>query len=159
MAQLKLSTPWDTLARKMQAIFDGDDEVTVTPDFRGDNRVIRIYVASPAKAVALGRLLPGEIALGSVKVTIAVVSVNGEPTVAALMRTAFAGNPNVARVTEVPMRDGSEATYVEFKPEVAQFWNDDLSNPGGVTSGLLADFAKELFPTAGALFTTAAKEG
>ena len=159
MAQLKLSTPWDTLARRMQAIFDGDDDVTVTPDFRGESRIIRICVNSPAKADALDMLLPPAIQLGNVKVELPVIHGGEEPSTAQLMRTAFAGNPNVERVTEVPMRDGSAATYVEFKPEVAQFWNDDLSNPRGVTSGLLADFAKELFPTAGALFTTAAKEG
>lgn len=156
---LKLSSPWETLARKFKALFDGDDEVTVTPDFRNENRTIRIFVNNSAKAAALEKIVPSEFSLGNVVVAVAVVPGNSADTIGATLRTAFAGNPNFAGVTEIrPEGCANTVTYAEFSPEVVQFWNDDLGNPHGVTSTLFAALASECFKSdCGATFTTAVK--
>ena len=161
MNNLDLSSPWETLARKYKALFAGDAEVTVTPDFRGDNRTIRIYVNNAAKAAALEKIVPKEVALGNVKVAVAVIPGNDTETIAATLRTAFAGNTAFSRVTEIrPQGCINTITYAEFEPSVVQFWNDDLGNPRGITSELFANIAYDcLDADCGATFTTAVKEG
>lgn len=155
-----LTPPWQGIANKLTALFEGDNEITVTPDFRDpENRVIRICVNNAGKCNALIKLLPEEYTLGDVKVALDVVPGNKPESPAALARMAFAGNPNFEGVTEVsPCTDGAPVTFAEFAPDVAQFWNDDLSNPHGVSSALYADLASELFrPDCGLVFTTALK--
>lgn len=156
---LNLSPPWETLARKFKALFDGDDEVTVSLDVRDENRTIRIVVNNLAKAAALERIVPPEFSLGNVVVAVAVVPGNSADTIGTTLRNAFAGNPNFVGVTEIrPDGCTNTVTYAEFSPEVVQFWNDDLGNPRGVTSTLFATLASECFKSnCGATFTTAVK--
>ena len=161
---MKLSTPWAAYARKVQALFLGDEEVTVTWVLKEDEKHVDVRVRNAAKAEALGYLLPCEVDFGAVKVAVNVTPENDEneekPRAASLLRTAFAGNPVLERVTVVK-GDAAKfgGTYAEFRFGGEQFWNGDLSNPKGRTTMLYQDLASEVLTgegMGGVLITTIA---
>lgn len=148
--QVTISAPWEAHKRKLEALFAQDSEVTVEATFTAEERHIAIRVENPAKAEALGYLLPTEVEFGNVKVAINVIPAN-KPTVASLLRTAFAGNPALKGVTVVKGAfDTNAVTYAEFEPRVVQYWNDDLSNPHGVTTTLMETLAADVLTGPGA---------
>jgi len=49
--------------------------------------------------------------------------------------------------------------YVVFKPEVVQFWNDNLHDPHGLVSTLMEDVARAVIGEEdGVMFTTDKKD-
>lgn len=141
---LKLSSPWAEHASKIKALFARDPQVTVSGDFEGEEKSITVRVANALKAEAIAELLPTSVNFGNVRVEIAVVPANDPAPIKSLLVSAFAGNPALERVTETRDAHGYPAIYAEFAPNVAQFWNDDMGNPQGVSSFLLADVAREV---------------
>lgn len=166
----KLSPPWTTFRHKVEALFAHDPGVRV--DVSGENTAtpeIKLHVEKPAKAAALARLLPTCRAFGGVTVQIAVVPANeafalpkASRGVVELAHAAFEGNGAVAAIRQMSGGAFRDLVYVAFKPEVVQFFNDDLGDINGNWSGLYAGIAKEVCDDAalvdGILFCTAAKD-
>lgn len=135
--QTHLSPPWEGLQRKLAALFAQDSEVTVESTFAADKKHIDVRVDNPAKAGALGYLLPEKVEFGNVRVVIDVIPAK-KPSVASLLRAAFVGNPALKGVTVV-----KDMTFAEFEPRAVQFWNDDFGNPHGVSTALMETLASE----------------
>ncbi len=140
---LKLSSPWITYYKKVYTLFDGDPEVAVMYD--DDEKKLTLLVDNEIKANALSELLPSEKSFGSVMVTIEVVPSNESQTIESLVRNAFTGNPILSEIQTVEGVFTNPICYVVFKPSIAQFWNDDLSDLNGVCTMLHQDIAKEVF--------------
>ena len=83
---------------------------------------------------------------------------NEDPSVESVFADAFAGNPAVYSIETRRLLAG-EATYVVFKPEVVQFFNDDFSDIDGKKSTLYQDIAKDVFKDGCVFFCTAKESG
>lgn len=144
MARISLSSPWVEYYRKVNAMFQKDPEVTVIYD--EEKRTLNIYVDNSAKAGALGVLFPVEITFGNCVLPINIIPSNKTNTNAAVtdIEEALDGNGAVSFIRNVELF-GKMLTYVVFKPEVVQYFTDDLSDYHGFRSTLYAEIAKELF--------------
>lgn len=140
----RISPPWVTYAKKVQALFAEDQDVIV--EYDNDSRTLTLLVEGQDKASAIERLIPKEAEFGNVKLAITVKPSNDD-SLQATVRKAFAGNPAVSSIEtvsgDVPLF-GSR-TYVLFKPEVVQFFDDDMSDYNGLHSTLYQDIAREVF--------------
>lgn len=140
---VKLAAPWVTYYRKVCALFDADPNVGVVYD--EENNEIKLYVDGTDKANALTQLLPAEKNFGWVTVKTTVIPANKTERKEDLLQAAFEGNPNFSYIHVVgdnPMLNG--AIYVLFKPNVAQFWNDNLHDPHGLVSDLYENIARDV---------------
>ena len=153
----KLSPPWITYVRQLNALFCGDPDVTIQDD--PDAFEVKILVNGVAKANALSPLLPDKKEFGNAVLKISVVQKQQkQPSLADLVRTAFSGNPALECVIELPMPLSQTPTaFALFKPEVVQFYNDDISDPYGNANTIYQDIAEEVFksPHDGIFFSTA----
>ena len=77
-----------------------------------------------------------------------------------LYETIFEGNPVIEDVKNRVFPDGVSHGYVRFKPEVVQFFDDNLSDYNGNWTGLAEDIAREIFEndSTGMQFCTAATD-
>lgn len=141
---MKLSAPWITFYRELEALFREDKEVRVAYD--EEAREVRIYVDNnQTKADALTALLPEEKEFGSVTVKVAVIPSNtGNMSGPELISRAFDCNPILNRIQVVESPVG-KFSYVVFKKRVVQFYNDELSDLNGVRSTLYQEIAKDVF--------------
>lgn len=164
MLNYTISSPWYTFQRKVKALFGSDPDYKIG-DVRecgdvGANYEFDIEVRNHEKFVAMERALPKVKFFGNVKLRINLFDEeNGGENRLDLLRTIFGGNPAVDRIVEA--RDAADTMhgYVLFKPEVVQFFNDDLSDYNGNWSGLAQDIAREIFDDmAGIHFCTAEKD-
>lgn len=141
--KLNLQAPWTEYASEVTALFEKDPDVKVEYDNLG--KKLKLYVKSPEKAEALEMILQDEIEFGSVKLTIEIIPANKETrTPMDIFAVAFKGNPIVSYTKTVDAL-GFSAGYVVFKPEVVQYFNDDLSDINGMKSTLYAEVAKDVF--------------
>ena len=147
---LKLSAPWITYYKQVYALFDGDPEVAVMYD--DEDKKLTLLVDNDIKANALSELLPTEKSFGNVKVTIEVIPSNESQTIESLVRNAFTGNPILSEIQTIEGVLSNPICYVVFKPAIAQFWNDDLSDLNGVYTMLHQDIATEVFEGRDGLF-------
>ena len=142
--RLGLSSPWITYFRKIEALFSKDPEVLV--DFEDDTCTLKVYVDNQGKAEAIDALLPDAIQFGNVEMSIAVIPANGSDPRLELFRKAFEGNEAVVGIeyvdASVPLLGGN--SYILFRPEVVQYYTDDLSTYDGFESTLYEDIASEL---------------
>ena len=139
----KLSPPWVNFYREIAALFEQDPEVKVVYD--EESYVIQLYVGNGRKADALAKLLPAEKDFGNVQVHIAVIPANentGDPM--GDFRDAFAGNPVVDNIVSMDTPFG-KMNYVVFIPQVAQYYNDDISDLYGNRTTLFQEIAKDVF--------------
>ena len=144
MAKISLSSPWVEYYRKVNAMFQEDPEVTVVYD--EEKRILNIYVDNSAKAGALGELFPVEKIFGNCVLKINIIPSNRTTTKFAttVLEEVLDGNGAVSFIKKVALF-GKPLTYVVFKPEVIQYFTDDLSDYHGFRSTLYAEIAKELF--------------
>ena len=142
--KLKLSPPWVEFASEVKALFSGDKEVTVIYD--DEEKVISLYVDNAQKAEALTELLPETKEFGGVTVKVTVVPANGMTGAPAqdVWKAAFAGNPNFSSVKFVQCPLGN-FTYVVWRPNAVQFFNDNLGDVNGNQTMLVQDVAKDIF--------------
>lgn len=143
---LNLSSPWVIYARKIQALFSPDPDIHL--EFIDDKCELRLYVESQSKAEALMEILPMEVAFGNVTLKIMVVPAdNAIKSKISLFKKAFDGNPIVDHITTVtdPAEFGVGSSYISFKKEVVQFFNDDLTDENRVCSTLYQDIAADIF--------------
>lgn len=152
-AELGLAAPWQILLSEIKALFKGDPEIeiAVTGDY-----AIEIRAATQTKADALAQLLPPSYHFGNVTVAITVIPGNakGEST-GSIARDAFAGNAAVTDIADVSVPGGGRFTYVLFKPEIVQFYNDDLSSLGLCTTFYAAIAQDTLLEPTGVFYCTA----
>lgn len=151
---VKISPPWISYARKLNALFGRDPNVIVIYDDEGPE--VKLYVGGADKAEAIGRILPQEVSFGGVTLKVTVVPDNDEyVTMEETFRRAFAGNPVVDSVSTAGMDSAvTGRCFVSFVPEVAQFFNDDITSPEGVTTTTLEDIASEVLQVDGVSFCT-----
>lgn len=150
MMNYTISSPWYTFGRKVKALFGGD------PDYRigevrecgdaGADYELDFEVRNHEKFAALERILPKTKTFGNVKLRINLFDEeNGAEDRIDLIRKIFDGNPAVSHIAASCDAADVLHGYVLFKPEVMQFFNDDLSDFNGNWSGLAQDIAREIF--------------
>ena len=140
--ELKMSPPWFTYYRELVALFGGDPDIKIS--FDEENNSIKILVDGQDKAEAIDYLLPDEKEFGNVKVTISVVPSNRLLSRAEIIRKAFAGNPAYSYSATATGVYNNPITYVVFKPEVVQYWNDSLADINGKVSTLYENIADKI---------------
>lgn len=142
-----LCPPWTELARKLEALFRQDPDVTVAADLDGDAKRIRILVQSADKASALSRLLPAAVELGAVRVALEVVPADGvELSARELLERAFAGNDAFRYAAESAPGPGAPPfTYAVFEPQVLQYQADSIGHPRGLRTTLAENVFREIF--------------
>ena len=147
MAILKLSAPWHTYYKELNELFKFDDEVRIVYDT--DEQIINIYVEDAAKAEAMAAVLPTEKDFGGIKVLIVIVPANStfkkaKSVRGSLYEDLFRGNPIVDDIVTIEGVMTNPITYVIFKKEVVQYYNDSLSDAHGLCSTLYQDIAKRI---------------
>lgn len=147
MAIVKLTAPWQTYYKELSLLFGHDDEVRIIYDT--DDQIINIYVDDVVKAEAMAAVLPAVKQFGSVELEINIVSSNRRTMFKASKGTGFVDlfrcNPIVKDVIVIDEITSNPITYVIFKKEVVQYFNDDLGDAHGVCSTLYQDIAKRVF--------------
>lgn len=152
--ELNMMSPWAEYFNQLVAFFKEDDDVRV--EYDNEAMVIKIYVDGAAKAEALSKLLPTSKKFGNVEVKVNIIPANPLDTSRiGLFKKAFEGNRAVADIETISDISSNDFNFVIFKPEVVQYYNDDLSDFNGICSTLYQDLAKELFgETEGCYFCT-----
>lgn len=152
--KIKLSPPWLEFYREIELLFGQDPEIKV--EYVEEPCAVKLYVDNSEKAKALNYILPTEKDFGGKVIHIIVVPPNiiEPPDKAKMFKTAFEGNPIFSRMVEVDGVFINPIHYLCFKKEVVQYWNDDLSNPHGITSTLYQHIAQNVFDTPEIIFTT-----
>ena len=156
MARLNLSSPWVSFYHEVSTFFEKDPDVRVVYD--EDENVLSLYVDNAAKAAALTELLPVEKTFGAVTMRVNVIPANsieetalklkaraGNVPIAELYSNALAGNPHVKEIITINGIFNNPMTYVVFKKEVIQYFNDSLGDINGVCSTLCQDIANDIF--------------
>ena len=155
----KLSPPWTTYWRQLEALFNEDPDIEVGQLYdTDDKKEIWIYVSDEKKFRALNNLLPKYHSFGNVKVK-NVIKLKGAADHDDFqdLKDLFADNPRVAEIKEAVDFAGVPHIFINFNPEVIQFPNDDTSDYYGLYTGLAEDIAREVFEMDynGAHFSTA----
>ena len=149
MAKLNMSPPWVLYYKKLNALFGEDERISIIYD--EDNMEIKIYSTFADGADALLFLLPETVSFGNVELKIIVIPPNKtlgfkttilNPTVA--VTSLFYGNKHLDRIKTVYTPCG-DFTYVIFKKEVIQYYEDNISDFYGNRSTLCEDIAREVF--------------
>jgi hypothetical protein len=146
MAKLKLAAPWYTFYNELCALFKQDKEVHIVYDEM--DQIINIYVDNQAKADAMEEVLPNVMNFGSVELEIYIVPANklsARKSKGSLFEDLFYGNSICNEVVTIEGIFTNPITYVIFKKEVVQYYNDDLGDAHGVCSTLYQDIAKRIF--------------
>ena len=145
MAILKLSAPWQIYYKELCELFKFDPEVRIVYDT--DEQIINLYVDNAAKADAMYIVLPEEKSFGGVVVKINVIPANKtnlRRTRGTTYEDLFYKNPIVDDIVTIEGVMTNPITYVIFKKEVVQYYNDSLSDAHGLCSTLYQDIAKRV---------------
>ena len=145
MAILKLSAPWQIYYKELCELFKYDSEVRIVYDT--DEQIINIYVDNTAKAEAMAAVLPTEKDFGGITVLIVVIPANKtnlRRTRGTTYEDLFYKNPIVDDIVTIEGVMTNPITYVIFKKEVVQYYNDSLSDAHGLCSTLYQDIAKRV---------------
>lgn len=142
----KLSAPWVTFYRELEALFKEDEQIKVVLDEDAESPVIKIYVDNNEKQAALSQILPTEKVFGSVTVRVNIIPANGSwQHIINLFYKAFEGNPALSFIETVDGVFSNPIHYVVFKNKVVQYFNDNLGDIYGNCSTLYQDIAKDVF--------------
>jgi hypothetical protein len=148
MAEVGMQSPWVVYAKKVKALFEHDPDVVVDePTELGDgdyNLEIRVHGNDKAESVA--KVLPEDVEFGNVTLHVMVIPDNdGKLTMLDHMRRAFAGNPVLVDVMEVPVVPGGPTmAYALFAPEVVQIECDNAASPYGIVTTTYEGVAKDV---------------
>ncbi len=139
-----LASPWVIFYHEIQALFREDKDIKMT--FDEENYIIKLYVTGTDKAEALEKLLPQEKQFGNVTLKILIIPANNtDPTYKELYERAFAGNPVFSYASNGYNGITADNTYIVFKKEVVQYYNDSLKDINGMCSTLHQEIAKDVF--------------
>lgn len=144
--KLKISPPWITFYRELEAMFAGDPDINII--YSEEEYTVRLYVNGAEKADALSQLLPAERAFGNITFHIKVIPANLEvkPSKIDLFRKAFLGNSAFVDIVSPTGPFSVPINYVLFRKKVVQFFNDDLQDFNGLESTLYECIAEDIFP-------------
>lgn len=153
MGNLKISSPWQEFNSKVRTLFDGDKDIEVGDIYKPNEGgeayfAFDILVRNHKKFEALDKVMPAAVEFGNITLGICVQDLENavdEIRPAQLFAAIFEGNPHFKDVKEINDVAGFTHAYVRFKPEVLQFFNDDLSDYNRNWSGLAQDIAEEVF--------------
>lgn len=139
------SAPWVSYVHKLKALFGQDPDIRI--DYIEDMNEVKLYINGRDKYEALDYLLPKEKVFGNVKLHIALIPSNemsGTPNIGKMLQDAFKDNPIFSRAVDTQTMFDL-VTYVMFHKEVAQYFDDNLSDLNGVRSTLYQNIADEIF--------------
>lgn len=153
MEKTKMSAPWYTYCREVIELFKNDEDVLVDFNEDDDDKELVISVKNYEKSQAIQRLLPEKKTWGNVEMTINVIYSYKARSFEDVVKKAFEGNP-VLKYTFATQTSTNPVVYAVFEKKVVQFWNDDLSDPHGVTSTLYEDIARDVFDENGLIYST-----
>lgn len=147
MNTTKMSPPWYGYANQIEALFGQDPEVHILREFDEDTLLLSLYVDEPEKAYAIERLLPDEVNFGGTILYIRIIpgNVPKSTSLAQYYRKAFEGNPVVKDIETVSGVFTNPITYVSFRKEVIQYYDDNLGDLHGNRSMLMQDIAMDVF--------------
>jgi len=154
MAVVKLSAPWQTYYKELSLLFEHDDEVRIIYDT--DAQMINIFVDNAVKAEVMTTALPAVRQFGSVELKINIIPSNKVNMLKASKGMGFVdlfrGNSIVDDVVVVEGIMSNPITYVIFKKEVVQYFNDDLGDAHGMCSTLYQDIASRVLDAGEGIF-------
>jgi hypothetical protein len=130
------------------------DDTTV--EYDGEKRKVIIRTKSFDKCSAFTRLLPQAVVFGNVMLTIDIVPANDIDDVT-MFKHIFANSPIVDKIVTVqPEGTSNPFTYILFKKEVVEYWDDNLGNPHGFMFDLYQNIADNVFDSNhdGIIFST-----
>lgn len=142
----KMSPPWYGYSNQIKALFAKDPEVHIREEFEGE-LILSLYVDDPDKAYAIEHLLPEEVDFGGTTLYIRVIpgNVKKEPSLSEIYKKAFNGNPVVKEMKTVSGIFSNPLTYISFRKEVIQYYDDNLGDLHGNRSLLMQDIADDIF--------------
>lgn len=145
MARIRKSAPWVDYYYELEAMFKEDPEVKVVYD--EDNYEVKLFVDSMTKANALAELLPMEKKFGNVTMQVVIIPANKklDGVRVSVWRAVFEGNPIVNKIETVEGIFTNPITYIVFRKDVVQYFNDDLGDYYGQCSTLYQEIAKDIF--------------
>ena len=142
MENVKLSAPWNEYINQLKALFEHDEDIDVSDE--AEQNVI-ILVKSEDKYEALTHLIPTEKKFGNVSLHITIVPTNlGEKDPRYYLKKLFKGNEEVNRMIDVEVGT-NVMTFIEFKKNVVQYYNDNLGDLHGNKTTVMEQIAKEVF--------------
>ena len=147
--RMKLAPPWVTYVNELTVLFGCDDQINIVYD--NDKREVKLYIEDAQKAAAIDYLLPDVVTYGNVSLDVTVYPANGiyelpeNPNLELVFNMAFADNSVLAYTRTISGLFNNSITYVVFKHEVVQFFNDNLNDIFGNVSTLYQEIAKDVF--------------
>ena len=170
-SNVQLSPPWITYFNEIKYSVGTDSDVTVGPLIPVDgNYIILVKVMEDEKSIALATLLQLTKEFGNVNVEVVVSNRENQIVspipcpldvfeIAHLFQVTLGNNPYFQEVVVQPqLPGGPNAVYPVFKPEVIQFFNDDISNLcqtfTAVASDVFSDVMKDSICDIPILFST-----
>ena len=154
MAEVQMQSPWVVYAKKVDALFECDPDVRV--ELGDDDLVLRVFVHGDDKAESISAILPDEMTFGNVSMPIEVIPDNeAELTYIDHLRRAFAGNPALVDVVEVPVVPmGPSMSFALFAPECVQIECDNAASPYGLLTTTYEDVARDVLAVDGVMLTS-----
>lgn len=140
---ITLSAPWDIYRKKLLALFDKDEDIEVkeiTDDYE-----LHIVSSNMRKFNALRNLLPPIKTFGNVTLRIIVDYKEYTFSYRQAIKDLFADNGRVKQIIDGKDRSNIPHVFVLFKPEVIQFFSDNMFDYNGLWSGLAQDLCTEIF--------------
>lgn len=144
---LKFSAPWEIYCRKVQALFSKDPEIAVSDiTQRGGTRIMRIQTCNMDKYNALMQVFPTVKYFGDAALQIDIPTPEGkfERDLFDTMQDLFDGNEAVDKVCVSLDPFGNEQIYVMFKPEIMQFFNDNIRDYNGICTTVAENLARDV---------------
>jgi hypothetical protein len=163
MAEIQMQSPWVVYVKAVKALFEYDQDVIVgdwehTPNT--DVYKLSLFVHGDDKAASIAKVLPQRKEFGNVTLEIEVVPDNdGKLTMLDHLRRAFAGNPALVDVMEVPVVPGGPTmAYALFAPEVVQIECDNAASPYGIVTTTYEGVAKDVLSVDGVMIASEIEE-
>lgn len=162
MSRIKLSPPWVTYYYELDAFFKNDPTIHVVYD--EDNCEVKLYCEDTDVADALTYILPAEKIFGNVTLKVTIIPANKDAVVLTsfhkatptslydIYACALSNNESVRRFVPITGIMSNPILYVIFKPEIVQYWTDDLSDAHGVCSTLMQNIARDIFENQDGVF-------
>lgn len=146
--KLDLSSPWVIYSRKVQALFSKDSEIYVSDVVKKNGTYkMTIETCNMDKYNALMQVFPKVKYFGTVALQIDICVPNEDEfkvDLFNLMMDLFDGNDFVDEIKVSLDPFGNQQTYVMFKPEVVQFFNDNIRDYNGLSTTLCEDLARDI---------------
>ena len=153
---MKLVSPWINFYREVEALFKADDGVRVLYD--DEKSELNLYVEDSEKAIAMADLMPTHKDFGNVDLSINIIPANTlcgrnvGSTTEEKFKKIFDGNPILTDIQSVYGVFTNPITYVVFRKEVVQYFNDNLGDINGLRSTLWQEIAKDVFTEASGVY-------